>query len=361
MKKIGIMTFHSALNYGAILQAYALQTFLEELDFDVRIVNYRCPFIEKCYRPFFVSDGKYLNAFVRGICFGNTIKLKKKRFVCFTAKYLKLSETYYDLPSMEHISKEYDYFVSGSDQVWSPISANFDGAYFLPFAEDNQKISYAASIGTSKLSDEVKLEMKKRLKGFSCLSVRENSAKALLQEFDCRRQILVHVDPTLLLRKDQWEKLAAANILSEDYILIYNVEKPVKDVEFAKKYARDHKLKIVYINDRTLRKDNEIQYVEAPSPDVFLSLFANAKVIVTNSFHGTVFSVIFKKTFYVELENEKQYNVRVADLLKELKISGRDIGEKNFAGDSDIDWKDLDHTLEIKRGEAFKYFNEVLV
>lgn len=365
MKKIGIITFHTALNYGAVLQTYALQQFLDEKGIHTQIIDYRCPFIDKCYSPFFISDGKILNSLARGIAFGRVIHKKRVAFNRFINQYLHLSRKYLNFDDIEEDREEYSFFISGSDQVWSPISAGFDPVYFLPFARNEQKVSYAASIGTNTISDEQSAEYKKRLNGFACLSVREGSAVNLLQGLDPGREIYVHADPTLLLREECWHKLICKlpDNIPERYVLIFNVEKPLSNVLFAKKVAQEKNLKIVYINDRTLRKDKDITYVETPSPDVFLSLFANANMIVTNSFHGTVFSIIFQKEFFVELENRKQRNIRVENLLKELQIMGRDIDSNDYSdfSFSEICWDRISCILQKKRKEASDYFDKVLI
>lgn len=358
MSKIGIMTFHTALNYGAVFQTYALEKFLMDMGHDVKVLDYRCPYTDKIYKPFYVSDGKYLNALVRGVLFGSIIKKKRIRFNKFLQNRIRLSQPIENMDLLNEITDEYDYFISGSDQVWSPISAGFDKAYFLPFAQDEKKLSYAASIGATNISDDIILELKNRLNGFSCLSVREQSAKNMLEANGVDKQIYVHVDPTLLLQKGDWEKICAERVIKEDYILIFNVEKPINDIEFAKKYANRNNLKVVYINDRTVKKDASIIYIEAPAPEQFLSLFKNASSIVTNSFHGTVFSIIFKKNFYVELNNQKQFNVRVQGLLEELKIYNRTIDD--CCGEKNIDWANVDEIINIKREDARRYFNEVL-
>lgn len=361
-KKVGIVTFHTALNYGAIMQSYALQHFLYEKGIDNEIIDYRCPFIEKCYSPFFVSDGKVLNSLIRGVMFGHTIRRKHVVFKRFIDTHLQLSQEFQDRDSIQRVRDNYSYFISGSDQVWSPISAGFDPVYFLPFAKDEQKISYAASIGTNSLSDEQFLEYKNRLEGFSCLSVREGTAKDVLRRLDPEREIFVHVDPTLLLCKESWYNLLGSlpdNIPAE-YLLIFNVEKPISDVEFAKRKAKEMGLSVVYINDRTLRKDKDIIYVEAPAPDVFLTLFANAKAVVTNSFHGTVFSIVFHKNFFVELDNKKQRNIRVENLLQELNIKHREITNEDIGKTEKIDWEYASQVLQVKRSEASDYFDKVL-
>ena len=358
MSKIGIMTFHTALNYGAVFQTYALEKFLMNMGHDVKVIDYRCPYTDKIYKPFYVSDGKYLNALVRGILFGRIIKKKRIRFNKFLENRIRLSQPIENMNLLNGITEEYDYFISGSDQVWSPISAGFDKAYFLPFATDEKKLSYAASIGATNISGEIISELKKRLSGFSCLSVREQSAKNMLEANGIHKPIYVHVDPTLLLQESDWKELCDERVIKEEYILIFNVEKPIKDIEFAKKYAGKNNLKIVYINDRTVKKDASITYIEAPTPEQFLSLFKNASLIVTNSFHGTVFSIIFKKNFYVELDNQKQYNVRVKGLLEELEIYNRTIDD--CSENNDIDWATVDENINMKREDTLRYFNEVL-
>lgn len=362
MKKVGIVTFHTALNYGAVMQTYALQHFLLNLNIDNEIINYICPFIEKCYSPFFISDGKIFHSMIRGLVFGRTIAKKKRAFRKFTSVKLRMSKEYKDSCAIEKDADDYSYFISGSDQVWSPISAGFDETYFLPFAKDEQKISYAASIGVSVLSGQQILKFKKRLNGFSVLSVREETAKKLFQQLNEERKIYVHVDPTLLLDKECWDELLCELPVEipKKYLLIFNVEKPICNIEYAKRIAKEKHLKIVYINDRTIKKDKEIIYVEAPSPDMFLTLFANAKVIVTNSFHGTVFSIIFQKDFCVELKNKKQRNIRAEGLLKELQIDKREIQNVDTVINTEINWRNVESILSKKRLEAASYLKSVL-
>lgn len=361
-KKVGILTFHTALNYGAFLQTFALQHFLSRLNIHNEIINYRCPFIDKNYSPFFISDGKIINAVTRGILFGRTIRIKRRNFNKFIAQYLDMTQPYYSSEEIEQDRNKYSFFVSGSDQVWSPIAAGFDPVYFLPFANDNQKYSYAASIGTDKLSDEQLDEYRKRLKGFQFLSVRENSAQKILAGLDSDREVFVHADPTLLLGRENWDQLCGEipDHIPSDYLLLFNVEKPIWDVYFAKKIANERGLKVVYINERTIKKDKDIIYLEGLSPDVFLRLFANAKIVVTNSFHGTVFSIIFQKEFYVEIENKKQRNVRIEDLLKELEICRADINEYDLRKDRKIDWECVSRILERKRADAAQYFIKIV-
>ena len=358
--KIGILTFHTALNYGAVLQTYALQKFLNNIGIDNEVIDYRCPYIEKSYKPFLVSDGKIINSIVRGIFFGNVIQKKRKVFQDFVSKNISTSPKYSIIKELIPLKDQYRYFITGSDQVWSPIAAGFDEAYFLPFVAENRKYSYAASIGTTQLTVDQEIEFKNRLKGFSIVSIREKSNEELIKKIDPTIEVAVHVDPTLLLSKSDWCKLTLDPIIKEPYLLIFNVEKPINNIDFAKKLAAEKQLKIVYINERTIIKDKSIRYIQAPSPEKFITLFANADAVVTNSFHGTVFSLIFQKDFYVELDNKKQRNNRVEALLEMVHISNREITSSYSTSKFDpINWQLVEEVLKNERENSSKYLQRI--
>lgn len=357
--KVGIVTFTNAINYGAVFQTYALQEFLKKREHNVDVINYKCKFIEQCYSPFYISNKKILNALIRGIAFGKTMNSKKKKFDKFCKNYLSLTDEITSAESMKCISNNYEYFISGSDQVWSPISANFDDFYFLPFAKKEQAFSYAASIGVDKIDDSFISEYKTRLNKFPFYSVREESAKKILEKIFPKKEVFVHCDPTLLLKKNDWIKIADSTTKKEKYLLVFNVEKEINDLEFAKKVAAKKGLKIYYINDRTIIKDKGIKYIEAPTPNEFLGYFNNADYIVTNSFHGTVFSIIFNKEFAVEIDNKKAKNIRSEGLLDYLNLSERIIKSNDYINFKPIDWSKVEEKISLKRQEAEQYFKMI--
>ncbi|NSE33124.1 polysaccharide pyruvyl transferase family protein [Faecalicatena fissicatena] len=357
-KKIGIITFHTALNYGAVLQTYALQNFIKKNGVDNEIIDYKCKFIEKCYKPFFISDGKIVNSLVRGILFGSTIRKKRRVFDRFLNERLELSKEIHTKSELQEIAEKYEYCITGSDQVWSPISAGFDEMYFLPGLDKRRKFSYAASIGATDVSEEIKQQLKQRLADYSVISVREESAKKLLKQLDNTKKIEVHVDPTLLLNIEEWKKLVGEDMVKQKYLLIFNVEKPIQDIEYAKKIAKIQGLKIIYINERTIRKDPEITYYKTLSPEQFLTLFYYADVVVTNSFHGTVFSIIFNKCFYVELENKRQRNIRVEGLLEKLEIKNREIDMEKMNYEMP-NWNRVNEILNQERKRTLSYLQMI--
>lgn len=359
MKKVGILTFHRALNYGATLQAYALQQFLIDNGINNEIVDYVSPKIEESYKPFHVNKHNYLRAVARGMLCSNTIKRKKKVFDMFRNNYLILSDTYYSKESLERINSEYEYFICGSDQVWSPGCVGFDENYFLTFAQDDKKYSYAASLGVKKIPPNLETEYYRRLHGFQGVSVREKDAKEVIAKY-VTSSPLIHIDPTLLLRQEDWFKIANKRLFNRPYILVFNVEKEIEDIDFAKKLGINENMDIVYINDRTVMKDKKIKYVIAPSPIDFICYFRYASYVVTNSFHGTAFSVMFHNEFFVELNNRNKRNVRAEALLSMLDIKGRDISDKETLDIySTIQWDKVDSIIEEKRNESIKYFMDI--
>lgn len=139
-KKIGILTFHRALNYGALLQAYSLQRVLVDNGYDAELIDYRCKFIESYYVPWWKKMFISPKRFVAGIIFNGDILRRRGEFEKFTRTDIAVSSDKYEsLMDLSAIQNRYDYFITGSDQVWSPVCAGFDKAYFLDFVIDNSK------------------------------------------------------------------------------------------------------------------------------------------------------------------------------------------------------------------------------
>lgn len=359
-KKVGIITFHRALNYGAVLQAYALQQFLFGLGMENEIIDYYSKSITKCYAPFKICKGKVIRGVARGILFYRIIQKKKNNFEQFCKDHLTLSKPCYNVVELKELSKDYTFIITGSDQVFSPISAGFDEAYFLTFTEDEKKYSYAASLGVKKIPKELDTVYRERLKGFQSISVREADAATLLQDY-ISSKIKVHIDPTLLVSKRIWNKLNHKTENKKPYVLMFHVEKPISALTYTKELAKQKKLEIVYINDRTVIRDTHIKYVAAPEVEELLAWFRDAAYVVTNSFHGTALSILFHKEFFVEIDNKKNRNTRVEALLQLLHIKGREISrEKNPSFEvKPISWNEVEGRLNHLREDAKEYIEDI--
>ena len=357
MKKVGIITFHGAKNYGAVLQAYALQKSVEELGNECDIVDYECESIKRGYKPFQFRKNDPVKSVLKSILMFRKRSLRIKRFSSFYNKLLKLSKKTYTSSTITESKDSYDIFITGSDQVWGPgpKGVDPDSAYFLSFADDKQKYSYAASFGVESLTDEKVPVIGKLLEGFQSFSVRENSAVDIVAKTS-QKQAQVNIDPTFLRPASEWKKIAVTK-LNTPYIVVFNV-KPVKSlISFAEKLSEEKNIPVYYITDNPQKKRKNFTYVVAPTVEEFLGYFLNATYVVTNSFHGTAFSVIFHKNMFVEFDTAKNRNNRAENLLGKLKID-REIKNAN-ATETEIDWEYVDKVIAEEQKKSMDYLREI--
>lgn len=314
MGQVGILTFHRASNYGAVLQAYALQTALQSRGVKCEIVDYFCPAIESAHDPKMLLKTR---GFVKGV-WHFPVKLKKYQiFEKFRERRLILSQRV-NRKQVDRISGEYDFFIVGSDQVWSNEFAGLDLTYLLDFVDDAKKYSYACSLGFDDFPDGTKEIYQKWLQSFKYLSVRERSAKSLIEKslkLSARRD----VDPTFLLYSNDWRRLLKKPNRKEAYILVYTVQPPENLLAYARKISRETGNEIIYLNNEH-RSNRDIKHVRYATPEEFLGWIDHAEYVLTNSYHGTVFSIIFNKKFCVECITKKRYNSRSKDLLLEYGL-----------------------------------------
>ena len=288
MYDFNIVTLHRARNYGAALQTYALKTHLCKMGYTTGIY-----------------DAEPLSAL-------SEIKLKSKllKLVNNLAKSMHKSEfTKKENKFIEFLKENFDVnnsleckaFIAGSDQVWNPIVIN--PAYYLDFVPKNSvRASYAASIGVSSLPDSKKEIYQNYLSQFNYISVRETSAKAALQKFLPGKDIRVDLDPTFLLSREEWTKasLKGENKIKGNYILLYILHIPENINELCKWLKKELNANIVLIDTRGYLgiKVNHDIIVRNVGPYDFLALFRDATAVITTSFHGTAFSILFEKEFY---------------------------------------------------------------
>ena len=348
MKKVGIITFHRAKNYGAMLQAYALQETLKNR-YDTLIVDYRCPEIEAKYyaKKTLKKKGKdFLKIFFQtNYILG--VNKKNKSFDYFLKNYLNTSQPY-DNQNISKANSEFDIFIAGSDQIWNPVI--FDGIdpiFFLNFSNESRKISISSSAGSYIFSQN---EMKD-VNSFCTVLTREEEGKKLLKSIVVKSEIATVCDPVFLLDKKQWEsKLALDRIegIKRKYILLYFVAKQRDSIEFARKIARERQLELVYININAEKNiPSDFTNIIGIGPIEFLSLIRNAEIIITTSFHAMAFSLIFNKDFYYELcKDGSNNNSRLVNLANICGVGNREIINQEQGEASEIDWKKVNDRIE---------------
>lgn len=356
--KVAIITFHRAINYGAVLQAYALQEAIRKKGHDCIILNYFCPTMEAYTAPFnmFEKEPNIKNYIIAGIKTPFRL-IRKIRFYNFSKKYMRLSKPIKNLHEMDF---DYDCFITGSDQVWNDYLTGNDMSYFLDFVNlDNKKMSYAACFGYELLPEELKKNYKMYLSKFNKISVRDEVSKKIIHELlRDKKEIFVTVDPTLLWTGDFWGKFRKSNSKGK-YILIYSLNQEIGLMKCARELSEKYSMDILYIcNDIfEIKKYSYVKHIFSPKPEDFLSLIANAEYVVTNSFHGTVFSLVFHRKFYCETQYGSKKNKRIEDLLEKIGCTDRiinNMGEVKEQNDM-ICWKTIDDKIESMRNDSLEY------
>lgn len=358
-EKTGILTFHRALSYGALLQAYALQNRLFSLGIDNEIIDYTCDYMVKHYQKLFrPMKGNPVKGFALNLLTANGIRKERKTRDCFVEKHMKLSRAY-NAKNIAQAAQQYAALIVGSDQVWSPNCVGFDPVYFLDFAAPQQRFSYAASIAVQTLPEELHAEYRRRLKEYSLLSLREQSGVELVRQVVGREDAQIHIDPTLLLNNEAWDRIVPECVIQKPYIFLFTVKKPKALIEQALALSRKTGLPIFYLNKLHRRREKEIHYMDPVEADQFIALIKNATYVCTNSFHGTAFSIIYHKQFMVETAVADGRNIRSEELLNRLGLSERILAGDIAAIDAQSDWAAVDRCLEDERVRADAYLREI--
>lgn len=317
VNKIGIITYHNARNFGAILQSYALNRYINNCGVLCETIDYHSAKIDSSYKLIRYQKGNLkllLNSFV-GI--RNNL-LKKIRFNKFK-KNIIISSKRYNYNNISQANDEYKIFITGSDQVWN-LDLNNDKNYYLDFVNGNNiRNSYAASFGNIDMLEKHEEYLRNCLKKYENISVREESAKVKLNEkFNIEASLVL--DPTFLLSKNDWEKVCENKTSKEKYILLYVLHEE-STYRIAEKISQLTNLK-VYVLNESYRKRIRAKYIRNVGPDKFINLIKNAEYVITDSFHGTAFSIIFRKNLKVVLKNKnKHLNDRLVSILNLFKLN----------------------------------------
>ena len=344
MLDFNIVTFHTAYNHGAVLQTLALQEFISNLGYQTGIYDYRPPFMK-------VSGGAKGEIFkILRKMHEKDYELKEKRFQEFVVSNLNLNK-----------SMESSIFLSGSDQVWNP-SGSMNPVYFLQFVGDKSlRASYAASMGVSEVPETKKELFGSYIKYFDAISVREEEVKKCVSEY-YGGDIEVNVDPTLLMNREFWRKyMQEVPGLPDKYILAYILHLPKNINGLLKWLQKDTGAKIVLIDGQgamTHLVKNDIA-LHNLGPAQFLWLVDHAQSIVTSSFHGTAFSVIFEKEFYSIINPNSPS--RISNLLKLTKLEEYQVKEtdKEYKRNLDISWSNVSKVLDEERKKSEEYIHKL--
>lgn len=356
MKKIAIITFSRANNYGALLQAYALKSALQKFSAQADIINYLSYAMEVWHNPHPLLN-RNLKHFIRKIILFPYKFYVHSRFSPFMDTYLDGKQTY-SKNTLYKLESTYDAFITGSDQVFNFTLTDNDTTYLLDFIKDtNKKYSYAASFGRNDLPDSEKALAALWLKQFKTISVREASAVPLAKELSGKKDVRADIDPTLLLSKEDWRKTAVMP-KENDYILLYLMSDNSSIREFAYSLAEKTGLKLIMLS--IYPSFHKGIKTLCPTPQEWLGYFLNAKYIVTNSFHGLAFSINFNKDFFVDLlPPPSKVNSRLENLLDLTGLRGRLISAGANLDTPAPDWAEVNAKLAAEKEKSLSYLRSM--
>lgn len=370
--KVGLITYHSAYNFGSVLQAYATQTVINQLGHEVTVINYRMPSQKNFYSLFPKNMGK--KQFCISCLTLPTIYKRKKR----QEKYEDLFSSLYNLTEELNEPEEFrklndcfDVYVSGSDQVWNNKSNEYIGVdwkkYMGPYLLDfttKKKISFASS--PESMSKKEIEEIKEDLLSFSYISCREQWSSNILSDL-LGVDVETVLDPTLLLRKKEWLNIANGwkNKYTNQKYIFYYVFKGVRglnaDLKKICDIAEERGMTVVTSVPLSfvVPRKNLVNAVDADAID-FIGLINNAEFIITNSYHGTLFSVNFNKKFY-SLQSEKIEYSRVEQMAKRLGFEDRVIYKLEDADlDTEFDFARVNGEIDIQYTKSISYLKRAI-
>lgn len=302
MKKIEVITFHKVYNYGAALQAYATVKFLEQCGFEAEIIDYYANNL-KGYGTFKnamreVANEKH-NVLIKIIY--SMIKLPsykrlKKRFDYFVEKNLPITKPYYSGKELEEDLPIADAYCTGSDQVWNNYYTRiFEGAYFLEFVPDKYPcFSIASSFGKKEFNEKDQRYIKEHLRKYQYISVREKTGIEILNKIGIKNASIM-LDPTLLVPIELWKDFASNIKVKEPYILVYQLHGDSNAMNAAVEFGKRKGMKVLRLVTMYHQVRPGCKNIIVPDVDEWVAYFKNAAYVFTDSFHGTVFSIMFKR------------------------------------------------------------------
>lgn len=332
--KVAVIThYYNSKNYGGNLQAYAMCKVLNDLGLEAEQLSYD-KYPRGAWRKI------RINSIVRFVLhcidrlksrrIASSLEVRNNSIRFFNQKYIPHTEEVYDRNTIATCVDHYDAFVTGSDQVWHPIA--YCPAYGLEFVPSSKiKLSYAASIAVEAVTEEYRCVLENALRDFKGISVREDRAAAILRDF-VNQSVCVSLDPTLLLSSREWDLVSSGYRYGEAYMLCYFLGNSIQCRRLAEEYAKGKNLKIVTLPHLlgTYREcdqsfgDDKLYDI---SPADFISLINGADIIFTDSFHATVFSIIYNKEFVVfDRSITQSMGSRISSLLKMTHLEDRFCG-----------------------------------
>lgn len=347
-------------NYGALLLAYALEKTIANLGYEVESIQYLPDEVEKPWKLTMVKKVGVITYLLRLGYFLVFILPRQKSF----AKMRRLMNTSlkkYNDESIREIEKKYDKIVIGGDQLWNYKINYFNRNNFLPFVKEaNRKIVYAASLAQDEMRPGFEQEFKQLVEGFGFITTRERRATEIIEKYTDRKAPRVS-DPAFFLTAEEWRKLEDEDKKAPSrFIFVYQVQSDTEVIKFASKLADQENCKIVYC-PFPLKKQIPCKRKPYISPERWLWYIDHAEYVVTDAFHGTVFSLIFNTDFYSQISSYgKDTGSRITNLLEVYQLEGRLINDGINLSEKHIDFEQVNRIMQKDVAQSIDYLKKGL-
>lgn len=370
-KMVGIMTFHASHNNGSMLQAYAFQKVLKDkFNLPNEIIDFSNHNQQRMYSIlYFPRTIKQVARIGLNLLYYQKLKKRYNDFEEFSNNHLVLSSN--RIKTSEGLlacDNRYDVVVCGSDQIWNTKAQDADKAYFLPFVKSSKKVAYAVSFGATNINTISDVDEYARfINNFSALSVREYNAKKWLEELTTI-PVEITADPTLLLNTEDYLPLCSETGIKEKYIFWYTITYTKKSIEYILEVSKKLSLPIYVIDAKEWSRRNLAKYgiklAPKGGPSSYLSCIKDAELVLTSSFHGTIFSVMFRKNFwYLKKINFDSKDDRASFLLTQLGLMDRfvnlvDVVNLNLS--EEPNYAEVSSKIDELRERSMKFIREFI-
>lgn len=363
MKRAALITIHLGSNFGSILQTIASSLVLRNVQYDVEVINY---IPDRCTWKRFFNDGfSHLKLFLKMFVAFPIRAYNKHIYNSFLHRFVPVSKPIYNSDNFLAVCPEADIYVTGSDQVWNSIhNEGLDKHYYFDgFPKDTIKIAYSSSIGRESLDEQEYKEVKRMLGTYKAISVREASAKTLIESMGYKATHLL--DPTFMLDRENWKKYMSKRKVKQAYLLVYlpyNIHNKSLIYQTVRKLAAGKNLKVVTFS-WDIRPDRFAdKTIFFANPGDFLSLMYHADYVVTNSFHGTAFSMNLNKQFWVYMPTG--FGTRIQSILDLCHLQGRLLQPDEVLSDDKmaqcIDYVPVNSILHVERQKTYDFLKKSL-
>lgn len=352
--KIGIITWHFLDNYGSVLQAYSLCETIRKFGVEPAIINYR-------------KDAKtnVLFGLLRRIRYGiprraNNSETRKKRFNDFRKKHLNETKMFSSIEGLINENFSFNKYIAGSDQIWSPN--RYDPVYFLDFVDSKEKYSYSPSVVIDNFSKDQKSNIKRMLNNFKKISVREPKGQKILHDI-IDKNIVVTLDPTLLIAQSEWEKITTDNYKYNNYILCYFIGETKDYSKKVFEVAKETGKQIINISITNNHQYGDV-ILKNVGPRQFLELIKKADVVLTDSYHGVILSIGFNRDFIAferfTSDDKINQNARIEHILNILDLTDHIYINNKKRLVYNTDYSRVNKILDREREKSLEYISEVI-